>query len=402
MKHSIANQLTFQNYLLESGLEAAMSMGRGEIIDTIRASGIRGRGGAGFPVGVKWNLCAAARSDAKFVICNADEGEPGTFKDRVLLAEFPEIVFEGMTIAARAIGAAEGIVYLRAEYEFLLPGLLQILDKRRRKGLLGQGILKQEGFDFDIRIQLGAGAYVCGEETALIESLEGHRGEPRNRPPFPVDTGFENHPTIVNNVETLAWVPCILWKGAPWFAGIGTEHSKGPKLFSVSGDCWRPGVYEFPYGVTVQQVLDEIGGAGAKAVQVGGASGVLLPVSQFKRKIAFEDVPCNGSVVVFGPERDLLAVARNFAEFFCDESCGQCTPCREGNPLLLQGIDDLIAGRCSTGRLAELVRLGETMRSASKCGLGQTSPSTLLSLVDHFKGEILGRSGNGPAKGVQP
>ncbi|MFH1841633.1 MAG: NADH-ubiquinone oxidoreductase-F iron-sulfur binding region domain-containing protein [bacterium] len=392
MKDSTANRLTFEEIEPENALKVALDMSRADIIDEIQASKIKGRGGAGFPVGVKWNLCAAARGQRKYVICNADEGEPGTFKDRVILSRFENLVFEGMTIAARAIGASEGIVYLRGEYAHLRPHLESALADLRRKNLLGKRILDTEGFDFDIRIQLGAGAYVCGEETALIESLEGHRGEPRNRPPFPVDTGFLGCPTIVNNVETLAWAACILARGAAWFNGIGTEASTGPKLFSVSGDCLKPGVYEFPLGITVTELLVEVGGTDAKAVQVGGASGITIPPSGFDRRIAFEDVPTGGSVIVFGPGRDLLEVVRNFLEFFLEESCGQCTPCREGNRQLIKGVELLIDGQCPSVYLKEMERLGETMQMASRCGLGQASPNAFLSISRNFPEEIMGRS----------
>lgn len=383
---------TFAAMPADAGLKAALQKSRADIISEISASGIKGRGGAGFPVGVKWNLCGAARGDRKFVVCNADEGEPGTFKDRVILTDHADLVFEGMTIGGRATGAREGIVYLRAEYTDLRPHLEAVLQKRRQAGLLGAKVLGTDGFDFDIRVQLGAGAYVCGEETALIESLEGHRGEPRNRPPFPVDTGFLGRPTVVNNVETLAWVACILGKGADWFKKIGTEKSTGLKIFSVSGDCARPGVYEFPMGTTVAELLKEVGGQNAKAVQVGGASGHCVPATEFSRKIAYEDVATGGSIIVFGPHRDMLRVAENFLEFFTEESCGQCTPCREGNPKLLEGVHLLLEGRCSMKYLNDLCALGETMQLASKCGLGQSSPNAFLSIVRHFKDEIMGRT----------
>jgi len=233
---------------------------------------------------------------------------------------------------------------------------------------------------------------VCGEETALIESLEGYRGEPRNRPPFPVDTGFMGRPTIVNNVETFVCTAAIMAKGAQWFAGIGTEKSTGPKLFSVSGDCARPGVYEFPLGITVAELLAAVGGEDAKAVQIGGASGVCVPARDFGRTIAFEDLSTGGSVIVFGSHRDMLHIAKNFMEFFLEESCGQCTPCREGNATLLEGIELLEMGRCSMAYLNTLTHLGEIMQLSSKCGLGQSSPNAFLSIVEHFRDEILGRT----------
>ena len=386
---------TFDSIEPESGLKAALGKTRADIIAEISASNLRGRGGAGFPTGTKWNLAAAAHvkpGGRKFVVCNADEGEPGTFKDRVILAEYADLVFEGMTIAAIAIGASEGILYLRGEYVYMRPHLEAVLARRRATHLLGPAIAGRDGFDFDIHIHMGGGAYVCGEETALIESLEGHRGEPRNRPPFPVDTGFDGQPTVVNNVETLAWVACILSRSGQWFKSVGTERSTGYKLFSVSGDCREPGVYEFPMGITVGDLIEKVGGAGAKAVQIGGASGHCLPASEFTRKIAFEDIATGGSIIVLGPGRDMLAVAKNFMEFFVEESCGQCTPCRIGNAKLLEGIEMLERGECSMAYLRELMALGETMQLASKCGLGQSSPNAFVSILKHFKDEIMGRA----------
>lgn len=383
--------LTFDQIQSGTGLKAALGMNRADVIKAISDSGMRGRGGAGFPTGVKWNLCAAASGPEKFVICNADEGEPGTFKDRVLLSDYADKVFEGMTIAGYATGAKEGILYLRAEYMYLRPALEANLAVMRKANLLGENILGKQGFTYDIRIQMGSGAYVCGEETALIESLEGNRGEPRNRPPFPVDTGFKGRPTAVNNVETFAWAACILSKGAAWFKALGTEKSAGLKLFSVSGDCEEPGVYEFALGITIADLLEAVGGEGAKAVQIGGASGHCVPYWEFERKICFEDVATGGSIIIFDWERDMLEVAMNFMEFFCEESCGQCTPCRDGNSAILEGLEMLEEGSCSMNYLKELCDLGETMQLASKCGLGQSSPNAFLSIVKNFKDELLGR-----------
>jgi [NiFe] hydrogenase diaphorase moiety large subunit len=381
---------TYSAQLPEAGLKAALAKDRPEIIHEIRESGLKGRGGAGFPTGVKWNFAASAHAERKFVICNADEGEPGTFKDRVILQEHPDLVFEGMTIAAKAIGSHEGILFLRGEYTYLRGHLEDVLARRRADNLLGKNILGS-GLDFDIRIFMGAGAYICGEETALIEALEGFRGEPRNRPPFPVNTGFLGFPSIVNNVETLAWAACVLSQGAAWFRTHGTEKSTGRKIFSVSGDCERPGVYEFPMGLSVAELLKEVGGENAKAAQIGGASGQCVPAKDFGRTIAFEDISTGGSVIVLGPQRDMLEVLLNFMEFFCDESCGQCTPCRCGNPKLLEGLEMLRKGTCSMAYLKELCALGETMQVASKCGLGQSSPTAFLSVVEHFREEIMGR-----------
>lgn len=388
---TVTNHLTYAEHRRDEGIKRAVSMSPAEVIAEVSASGIRGRGGAGFPTGMKWKMAADTPSETKYVICNADEGEPGTFKDRTILAQFADLMFEGMTIAAYAIGASEGIIYLRAEYTYFKHHLEDILKERTAAGLLGQNILGKEGFNFDIRIHMGAGAYVCGEETALIESLEGRRGEPRNRPPYPATAGFMGAPTVVNNVETLATIGLILDRGASWFASIGTERSKGFKLFSVSGDCTRPGVYELPWGVTVNELLALVGGENAKAVQVGGYSGELLPPSAYHRQLAYEDLGLGGSVIVYGPERDLLEVAENYLEFFVAESCGQCTPCRDGNVVLLEGIRTLLKGKCTSRHLEELISLGKTIQAASKCGLGQSSPKVLLSIHEHFRDEIMAR-----------
>ncbi len=386
------NEMTFADIEAGKGLKKALGLSRADIIGELAASGLKGRGGAGFPASMKWNIAAAANGDQKYVVCNADEGEPGTFKDRVILQNHANLVFEGMTIGGYTIGASRGIVYLRGEYTYLRKHLEDVLSERRQAGLLGQNAGGREGFFFDITIHMGSGAYVCGEETALIESLEGHRGEPRNRPPFPVNTGFLGCPTIVNNVETFGWVASIFAKGAAWFKGIGTDKSAGPKLFSVSGDCTHPGVYEFPLGIKIADMLKAVGGEDAKAVQVGGASGHCVPASEFHRALAFEDIPTGGSIIVFGPQRDMLEVARNFLEFFTDESCGQCTPCRWGNVKLLEGVEMLLSGRCTMQYLKELRQLGETMQIASKCGLGQSSPNAFLSIVKHFPAEMMGRA----------
>ena len=389
---SRGNTLTYATIEVDAGLRAALDMTRPDIIETVSASGLKGRGGAGFPTGMKWNFCAAEKGDLKYIICNADEGEPGTFKDRVILTRFADLVFEGMTIGGRAVGATLGIVYLRAEYTYLRPHLMEVIKARRGRGVLGRSIMGIEGFDFDIIIAMGAGAYVCGEETALIESLEGFRGEPRNRPPFPVVAGLLNNPTVVNNVETLASVAAIFAKGVDWFKAFGTDKSTGYKLFSISGDCEKPGVYEFPWGITIADLLKEVGGEGAKAVQIGGASGVCVPAKDFSRRLAFEDIPTGGSVMVIGPQRDMLDVAENFLDFFVEESCGQCTPCRLGNPQMLQTVRLLKEGACPPQFLADVKELGETMKVASKCGLGQSSPNAFLSILEGFESETRDRA----------
>ena len=370
-------------------LKKALSMKRIDILGELKKSGLKGRGGAGFPTEIKWNLAGTAKSDKKYVVCNADEGEPGTFKDRVLLDEYTDDLIAGMTLAGYVIGSDDGIIYLRGEYDYLVKKINKKLEERRNKNLLGKNILGKEGFNFDIYIQSGAGAYVCGEETALIESLEGHRGEPRNRPPYPVVVGYKGKPTVVNNVETFVTALRIIEKGGHWFSEHGTDKSKGTKLFSVSGDCEKPGIYELPMGIKVSELLEEVGGAGAKAVQVGGASGHCVPAKDFERTIAYEDVATGGSIIIFGPERNMLHVAKNFMEFFAEESCGQCTPCRYGTETLLEGIEMLEKGKCSIKYLRELLLLSETMQCASKCGLGQSAPNAFVSIVENFKHEIL-------------
>lgn len=377
----------FSAYNRGEGIKIAIKQKREDILFIIKESGLKGRGGAGFPTSTKWMLTAAAKADKKFIVCNADEGEPGTFKDRVLLIEYPELVFEGMVIGGYTIGAKVGIVYLRAEYEYMLEYLEKYLSSMREDKLLGENILGTD-FSFDISIRLGSGAYVCGEETALIESLEGHRGEPRNRPPFPVNTGYMGYPTSVNNVETLAAVPHIVIKGGAWYKKYGTDISTGSKLFSVSGDCEKLGVYELPWGIKISELLDLVGAKNTKAVQIGGASGICVPKSQFERKFAYEDIPTGGSVIIFNESRDMLKILKNFMEFFVEESCGQCTPCRIGNVKLLEGVNMIESGNFTFKYLNTLKELGKTMQVASKCGLGQSSPNAFLSILENFKDEI--------------
>lgn len=385
----------FSDYEQGQAIKKILSNNRQYILAELKTSGLKGRGGAGFPTATKWMLTAAANAEKKYIVCNADEGEPGTFKDRVLLLEYPELVFDGMVIAAYTIGAKYGIVYLRGEYEYMLKSLEDYLAQMRKDNLLGNNIGGREGFDFDISIRLGSGAYVCGEETALIESLEGFRGEPRNRPPYPVNTGYNGFPTIVNNVETLASVPHIIMKGGEWFRKYGTDKSTGSKLFSVSGDCAKPGVYELPWGTTVNELLDIVGAKNTKAVQIGGASGACLPKSQFDRQLAYEDAATGGSVMIFNEGRKMLDVLRNFLEFFVEESCGQCTPCRIGNVRLLEGVGKIENNEITFAYINSLKELGKTMQLACKCGLGQTSPNAFLTILENFKDEIFKYERNG-------
>ena len=397
-KNKRIGQVIFSEYKRGDAIKKALSMSREDILLELKESKLKGRGGAGFPLSTKWMLTAAAKSDKKFLVCNADEGEPGTFKDRVLLTEFPELVFDAMVVGGYTIGAHTGIIYLRGEYEYMLKPLEDYLDEMRKDNLLGDKILGKEGFNFDIEIILGSGAYVCGEETALIESLEGNRGEPRNRPPYPINTGFLGRPTSVNNVETLAAVSHIVMKGGSWFAKFGTDKSTGTKLFSVSGDCEKPGVYELPWGTKISELLKIVEAKNTKAVQIGGASGFCIPNSQFNRTLAYEDVSTGGSVKIFNESRDMLHVLKNFMEFFVDESCGQCTPCRIGNVKLLEGVEMIEKGSYTFAHINKLKDLGRTMQLASKCGLGQSSPNSFISILENFNDEIFNR-GNGGRNG---
>src|SRR5271166_3201310 len=321
------------------GVRTALTFAPENVIKEMTKAKLRGRGGAGFPTGLKWKVCRQSIGTEHYVVCNADEGEPGTFKDRVLLTQVPDLVFDGMTIAGYALGARRGLVYLRGEYAYLWSSLQSVLENRRRLGLLGTNICGCEGFDFDIRIQLGAGAYICGEESALIESLEGKRGAPRDRPPFPTERGYLQQPTAIDNVETLACAARIVEKGATWFTALGTKESTGTKLMSVTGDCARPGVYELPFGITVNELLDLVGAPDAAYVQVSGPSGHSVAPKDFGRRIAYEDLSTNGSTMIFGAQREVLEIALQFADFFAGESCGWCTPCRVGTTLLRQGME---------------------------------------------------------------
>ena len=367
-----------------AALRKALSMTPQEVIREVKTARLRGRGGAGFPTGMKWDFTRAAEGKDKVVVCNADEGEPGTFKDRVILTERAELLFEGMTIAGYAIGASAGILYLRGEYAYLLAHLESALAGRRKAALLGGSVGGKEGFNFDIRIQMGAGAYICGEETALINSCEGRRGDPKTRPPFPAQKGYMDRPTTVNNVETFCCVTRIIENGSGWFAEIGSHGSPGTKLLSVSGDCAKPGVYEVPFGIKLSEVLSMVGAADTIAVQVGGPSGQMVGPKDFARTICYDDLATGGSVIVLGKGRDLLKVAAQFMEFFVEESCGYCTPCRVGNVLIKERLDKIIAGLGEPKDMEYLEQLGQAVKTASRCGLGQTSANPVLSTLKNF------------------
>jgi [NiFe] hydrogenase diaphorase moiety large subunit len=382
---------------LEPGaaIRKVFERGNEAMFKELENSGLRGRGGAGFTTAWKWRFCyEGPEEDAfcpvdkpepkRYVVCNADEGEPGTFKDRVLLNSYAHDVFEGMTVCAAVIGAEQGFVYLRGEYLHLYDALLEVLEERRSQSLLGKNILGREGFDFDIKIHLGAGAYICGEESALIESLEGKRGNPRNRPPYPVTHGYLGHPTVVNNVETFAAAARIALHGGAWFAAQGTAKSKGTKILSISGDCARPGIYEYPFGTSIAEILADCGATDAFGAQVGGPSGTFIASREFDRKLAFEDLATGGSFMVFGQGRNVLDIARNFTHFFAHESCGFCTPCRVGTSLLRNTLDKICAGHGTPYDLVELTRLAKLVKSTSHCGLGQTAANPILSTLERY------------------
>ena len=295
------------------------------------------------------------------------------------------MLFEGMSVAGYAIGADRGILYLRAEYEYLLKYLQSVLDAMRKGNLLGRNVAGKKEFNFDIEIKLGAGAYICGEETALLESAEGKRGEPRNRPPFPAQYGYQGGPTSVNNVETLCAAARVMILGGEEFAKMGTFQSHGTKLLSVSGDCQKPGIYEVEFGISLQSLLDEAGGSDAMAVQVGGPSGKCVPAGEFGKKISFEELPTGGSMIVIAPGRDLLTIVHNFMDFFVEESCGWCTPCRAGNVILRERLEKIMARKGTESDLAELAQWCAVVKTMSRCGLGQTSPNPIATTIENFR-----------------
>ena len=380
-----------------SALKWALTRGVESTFSEIDKSGLRGRGGAGFATSWKWRFCFEGPEESavcpidkptgkvdRYVVCNADEGEPGTFKDRVLLQSYADQVFEGMTVCAAVVEARQGFLYLRGEYLYLYEHLKSVLERRRQSGLLGKNILGRDGFDFDIDIRLGAGAYICGEESALIESLEGKRGIPRNRPPYPVTSGYLNQPTVVNNVETFAAAALITLKGGTWFASVGTEKSRGTKLLSISGDCARPGIYEYPFGTPIAEILRDCGATDTLGVQIGGPSGVFISEREFGRVLGFEDLPTGGSFMVFDHSRDILEIVRNFTHFFAHESCGFCTPCRVGTSLLKDQLDKICAGHGAAGDLVELGHISQLVKTTSHCGLGQTAANPILSTLERY------------------
>jgi NADH-quinone oxidoreductase subunit F len=373
------------------------SMTPEETIAVIKNSGLRGRGGAGFPTGLKWEICRRKQSKKKYIICNADEGDPGAFMDRSVLEGNPHSVIEGMIIGAYAIGAEEGYVYVRAEYPLAVSRLKKALHQAKEKGFLGKNIFGKE-INFDVKIKLGAGAFVCGEETALIASIEGRRGMPKARPPFPVDSGLWGRPTVINNVETFANVPNIIRNGAEWFSSYGTENSKGTKVFALTGKVKNTGLIEVPFGITLRKIIYDIGGGieggrAFKAIQTGGPSGGCIPAEFLDIEVDFESLAQVGSIVGSGgmvvlDETDCMVnTAKFFLEFTQAESCGKCTPCRVGTKRLLEILERITSGNGKEGDIESLEELSHYIKAASLCGLGMTAPNPVLSTLRYFRDE---------------
>ena len=365
-----------------STLDKVFNMSSEEIIQEVLDSGLKGRGGAGFPTGLKWKFAAAEKSEVKYVVCNADEGEPGTFKDRELLEKVPRKVFAGMAICGRATGAKKGILYLRAEYRYMLPHLYEKLEYFHKH-------VEEMGCNFRIEIFVGNGAYVCGEETALIESMEGNRGEPRNKPPYPIQNGYLGKPTIVNNVETLAQVIMIFRLGSKEYSNLGTADQAGTKLFSISGDSPKEGLYEIELGMSLKAFVDEFGDGDTKAVQVGGVAGFCVPRKNFDTAIIGEGNTTGGATMIFNSKRSMYRVLHNYLDFFEEESCGQCTPCRVGCQQLKKGIESVKSGKRPASYLDQLLKLTETMQVTSKCGLGQSVANSFSSILENFREEMV-------------
>lgn len=385
-------------YIAEGGYEAlkkVLSMNSKEIIGELKTAGLRGRGGAGFPTYRKLEFACDAPGDVKYIVCNADEGEPGTNKDRILLSSDPCSILEGMAIAGKAVNAHVGFIYLRAEYSYLLPILEAAIKSSVKCNCLGKDIMGS-GFDFEIKLRSGAGAYVCGEETALFESIEGKRGEPRYRPPFPGVKGLFDKPTVLNNVETLANIPPIFLHGAAWYRSIGTENSPGTKLFTVCGNVNKRGVYEFPMGINLKELIYEVcggieDGRELLAVQTGGASGAIINANQIDMTLDIDAVSASGgrlgcgTILVIDDRNCILDIVRNNLDFFRGESCGKCTPCREGGTRLYQLVGRIAEGRGSIRDLETIEDLTETMRLTALCGLGHSTAVPVASSIQNFK-----------------
>ncbi len=397
----VINPENIEEYIAVDGYQALgkvlTEMTPEEVIDTVKKSGLRGRGGGGFPTGTKWDFARKSVNEQKYVCCNADEGDPGAFMDRSVLEGDPHSVLEAMAIAGYAIGANQGYIYIRAEYPIAVRRLQIAIDQAKEYGLLGKNIF-DTGFDFDIELRLGAGAFVCGEETALMTSIEGHRGEPRPRPPFPAVKGLWEKPTILNNVETYANIPVIFNKGADWFASIGTEKSKGTKVFALGGKINNTGLVEIPMGTTLREIVEEIGGGVPngkkfKAAQTGGPSGGCIPASLIDTPIDYDSLISIGSMmgsgglIVMDEDNCMVDIAKFFLEFTVDESCGKCTPCRIGTKRLLEILDKITKGQGTLEDIDRLEALCYHIKNASLCGLGQTAPNPVLSTLRYFRDE---------------
>ncbi|MDD5644261.1 MAG: NADH-quinone oxidoreductase subunit NuoF [bacterium] len=389
------------DYISLRGYEAIAKvlsdMKPGEVIEEVKHSGLRGRGGAGFPTGLKWEFTAGQKSDEKYVICNADEGDPGAFMDRSAIEGDPHTVIEGMIIGGYAVGSSKGIIYIRAEYPLAIKRLEKAIKDSRRNGFLGENIFGSD-FSFDIEIRLGAGAFVCGEETALIHSIEGSRGMPRPRPPYPSVNGLFGKPTLINNVETWANIPVIILDGADWFRKVGTEKSKGTKVFALAGKVKNTGLVEVPMGTTLREIIFDIGGGiengkKFKAVQTGGPSGGCLPEKYLDTPIDYESLAKAGSImgsggmIVIDEDSCMVGIAKFFLEFTQNESCGKCTPCREGTKRMLEILTRITEGKGEEGDVEKLERLGNLIKKASLCGLGQSAPNPVLSTILNFREE---------------
>lgn len=386
------NPLKIEDYIAQGGyksLEKARGMGQETVIAEVKKSNLRGRGGAGFNCGQKWSFAYQAQADEKFVVCNADEGEPGTYKDRLIMENDPHSLFEGMAICAYAIGAKKGYIYCRGEYPQVAELLKKAIDQAKNKGVLG---------DFDLEVRSGAGAYVCGEETALIESIEGSRGEPRFKPPYPPSEGLWAKPTIVNNVETFANIPVILEKGAEWYAGIGVASYPGTKVFTLTGDVNNKTFFEVPTNTTIREIIYKLGGgipAGKKfkAVQIGGTSGAFIPEDLLDTPVAFDNMSAigatlgSGAVFVLDETRDIVDVVTRIAGFFEHESCGKCAPCREGTARTAEIMEKINDGMGCSKDVALLQKLGRVMSYSCLCGLGQAAPAPVLTTIEHFKAD---------------
>lgn len=392
-----------EEYIAVGGYEALAkaltTMTPEQVVDEMIKSGLRGRGGAGFPTGLKWKATREAPGTEKYVVCNGDEGDPGAFMDRAILEGDPHTVIEGMAIAAYAIGAKQGYVYVRAEYPLAIKRLEKALQQAKRYGLLGSNIF-ETGFSFDIEIRIGAGAFVCGEETALLASIEGKRGQPRPKPPFPAQKGLWGKPTLINNVETFANVRHIILNGSHWFASIGTENSKGTKVFALSGKVNNTGLVEVPMGITIRELVFDIGGGipngkKFKAVQIGGPSGGCVPAEYLDTPIDYESlkklgtIMGSGGVIVLDEDTCMVNLAKFFLDFTVDESCGQCVPCRIGLKHLYEILDRITKGKGKMEDLETLEKLGEEIKRTSLCGLGQSAPNPVLSTLRYFRDEYI-------------